>query len=68
MEFNPLCQWQGIAIVNCICLPPHIYFPGITAAFPAAPRFFFTTESASYFSTTGTNINIRNPAVTSCVG
>src|ERR1700743_481542 len=48
IEFDALRQRQLLGIVDRIGLTPHIGFPGVTAAFPAAARFLFPAECAPY--------------------
>ena len=60
---DSLCQGQGCTVIDCVCLPPHIGFPGITAAFPSTSGFLFTAKCPADFSPAGADIDIGNSAV-----
>ena len=63
-KLNSLCQWQLSAIIDCICLPAHVRFPGIAATFAATTCFFFTTKCTTNFCTACANIYVGNTAIT----
>src|SRR6185312_2979866 len=63
-KFYSLCQGKCIRIIDRICLPTHINFPGITAAFSSSSGFLFPTKSASNLRSGSSDIYIRYSTIT----